>query len=365
MGRSELNGEPIRPRGNPAAPAPRRAGKAGGAWTKREARFALAGVIALVTLAAPSRARAQSAEDKAAAEAAFEDGKRLMTAHAFAEACPKFAESNRRDPGIGTMLGLADCYEKNGQTASAWASFREAAAAAARKSDRREALARDNAARLEPLLSKILVRVPREADVRGLVVKRDGVEIGRALWEDPVPVDPGVHAISATAPGSKEWQTTVDAASGPGVQTVTVPRLEPAPLEPVASTPAAGSAATSAIPLASGDPGRTQHIVGGVAAGAGVIGVAVGAVLGFVAKSKLDQSNADGHCDTTDFCDPIGSSLRKSAESAATGSTVAFIVGGVFVAAGAVVWFTAPRPDAAPRVGLAPGPQGMALVGSW
>jgi hypothetical protein len=332
-------------------------------------RFALAGLAAFAVLGAPARARAQSAEDKASAEAAFEDGKRLMNAHAYAEACPKFAESNRRDPGLGTMLGLADCYEKNGQTASAWAEFREAASTAARKSDKREALARDNAARLEPLLSKILIRVPHEADVRGLVVRRDGVEIGRALWEDPVPVDPGVHSISATAPASKEWQTTVDAAIGPGVQTVTVPRLEPAPVvEPVAG----GAATTLPREGDQGDPGRTQKIAGAVAGGAGVVAVVVGSVLGLAAKSKLDQSNADGHCDTTDACDPQGSSLRKSAEGLALGSTIGFIAGGVLVAGGAVLWFTAPRSETSPspaaqsaRVGLAPGLGGLSVVGRW
>jgi hypothetical protein len=330
--------------------------------------FALAGVLSAATLLAPARARAQSAEDKAAAEAAFEDGKRLMQAHAFAEACPKLAESLRRDPGLGTMLGLADCYEKNGQTASAWAEFREAASAAARKGDKREALARSNAARLEPLLSKILVRVPPGADVRGLVVKRDGVDLGRALWDEAVPVDPGVHAISATAPGSKDWETTVDAPRAPGVQSVTVPRLEAAPPPP---PPAPSSAASAPLPSSTpppdrGDAGRTRRIAGGVAAGAGVIGVAIGAVLGIVAKSKLDQSNADNHCDRTDACDAAGLSLRQSAGSAALGSTIAFVAGGVLVAGGAVLWFTAPHADGVgARVGLAPSPQGAALVGTW
>ena len=134
-----------------------------------------------------------------------------MVAHAYADACPKFAESLRRAAGIGTMLGLADCFEKNGQTASAWAEFREAASAASRKGDKREGLARENATRLEPLLTKILVRVPPDADVRGLAVKRDGVELARALWEEAVPVDPGVHAVLASAPGWKDWQTTVEA----------------------------------------------------------------------------------------------------------------------------------------------------------
>ena len=326
-------------------------------------RSKLAPLVALVALLTCPRAHAQSAEDKAAADAAFEEGKRLMVAHAFAEACPKFAESIRRDPGLGTMLGLADCYEKNGQSASAWAEFREAASAAARKGDKREALARQNAARLEPLLSRILVRVPHDADIRGLVVQRDGVEVGRAMWDEAVPVDPGVHAVSASAPGSKEWQTTVEAPATPGVQTVTVPHLEPAsPPEP---SPAAVASPPPPPPVRpSSDRGRTQRIAGGAAAGAGVIGVAIGAVLGVVAKSKLDQSNSGGHCDAADTCDGPGLGLRSSAESAALGSTVAFVVGGALVAGGAVLWFTAPRAEVA-HVGVAPGPRGLALVGTW
>jgi serine/threonine-protein kinase len=313
----------------------------------------------------PRVAGAQSAEDKAAAEAAFEEGKRLMTAHAFAEACPKFAESLRRGPGIGAMLGLADCYEQNGQTASAWAQFRDAAAVAARKGDKREALARDNAARLETRLSKILVRVPPEADAQGLVVKRDGVEIGRALWDEAVPVDPGVHAISASAPGLKEWQTTIEAPRTPGVQTVTVPRLEPAPAPEPPLAPQAAPAPGPPTPASPPpDPGRTQRIVAGAAAGVGVVGIAVGSVLGLVAKSKLDQSNSNGNCDPTDACNGTGLALRQNAESAALGSTVAFVIGGVAVAGGAVLWFTAPHAEST-RVGIAPGPRGLALVGRW
>jgi len=107
-----------------------------------------------------------------------------------------------------------------------------------------------------------------------------------------------------------------------------------------------------------------QRIGGGVAAGAGVISVAVGAVVGIVAKSKLDQSNADNHCDATDACDGTGLQLRSSAGSAALGSTVAFVAGGVLLAGGAVLWFTAPRGDT-PHIGLAPSPLGLGLVGTW
>ena len=70
------------------------------------------------------------------------------------------------------------------------------------------------------------------------------------------------------------------------------------------------------------------------------------------------------HCDTTDACDGAGLALRQNAEAAATGATVSLVAGGVLLAGGAVLWFTAPRAQTA-RVGLAPSPGGFAVVGGW
>jgi serine/threonine-protein kinase len=341
----------------------------------RAAKVCASATLAAVLAGAPGHARAQTAESKVAAESAFEEGKRLMMAHAYAEACPKFLESIRHEPGIGAMLGLADCYEKNGQTASAWAEFREAASTAGRKSDPRQALARSNTARLEPMLTKLVVHVPPETETSGLVVKRDGVEVGRATWEEAVPVDPGAHAISASAPGFKDWQTTIEAPASAGVQTITIPRLEHAPSPPPAPSPpqpAASAPSAMRTPPPRGDEGHTQRIAGVAVAGVGVVGLAVGAILGGVAKSKLDQSNSGGHCDVNDSCDGPGLSLRRDAESAATGATIAFVVGGIALAGGGVLWFTAPRATSGgsasgPRVrlGAAPSPGGLSLRGEW
>src|SRR5688572_25328859 len=66
---------------------------------------------------ADNRARAQQLFDAALAAAEAGD---------FAVACPKFLASQEADPKTSTLLNLANCYEKNGQTASAWGAFREA-----------------------------------------------------------------------------------------------------------------------------------------------------------------------------------------------------------------------------------------------
>jgi len=105
--------------------------------------------IALSSLAlsafASNEARADASPvDKAAAQTLFDEGRRLMAAGKLADACPKLAESQKLDPGVGTQFHLSDCYERFGQTASAWAGFLEVAAAAksAGQNDR-EKVARD------------------------------------------------------------------------------------------------------------------------------------------------------------------------------------------------------------------------------
>ncbi|MBK7777474.1 MAG: hypothetical protein IPI43_25675 [Sandaracinaceae bacterium] len=90
--------------------------------------FMLLGLLALT----PLRADAQSTGSQAAAEALFREGRRLMEEGNYDEACPKFEASNRLDVAVGTLLNLGVCWEQGGRLASAWATFLEAAALAAR-----------------------------------------------------------------------------------------------------------------------------------------------------------------------------------------------------------------------------------------
>jgi hypothetical protein len=286
-----------------------------------------------------------SPTDRGAAEVLFNDAKQLVAQGKFAEACPKFAESQRLDAGIGTMLYLADCYEKNGQTASAWIEFREAASAAkvAGQADR-EKKARERAAALEPKISRLAVGVTPGAEVAGLELRRDGEIIGKPLWGTAVPLDPGEHLIEARAPGKKSWQTRVQLppeASAPVV--VEAPALEAAPATPsppngtgVASAPAAPAAFVK---------GNTVRIAGYTAMGVGVASAAVGGALGLLAIRANQESNdivdssdvsANGKCRPNNACGAEGERLRHNALLAATGSTIGVVAGAVLFTGGLV-----------------------------
>src|SRR4051812_42610356 len=94
------------------------------------------------------------AGDAATAEALFRQGRTLMEAGNYVAACPKLEESYAQDPATGTLLALGICQERAGRTASAWATYSEAAGRAKRdgRADREQA-AREHMAALEPKLS--------------------------------------------------------------------------------------------------------------------------------------------------------------------------------------------------------------------
>ncbi|HMJ09959.1 MAG TPA: hypothetical protein VK524_01070, partial [Polyangiaceae bacterium] len=129
-------------------------------WLRRAATALTAlGVV----LAAEAPAAAQTASDSAAAQSLFDQGRALMAKGNNAEACPKLEESQRLDPGTGTLLNLARCYELTNRLASAWTKYLEAASSAqATGNVKREREARKRAEALVPKLAQLVISVTPE-----------------------------------------------------------------------------------------------------------------------------------------------------------------------------------------------------------
>jgi hypothetical protein len=303
-----------------------------------------AGAVALVAgLAAAAPAAAQTS-DPVAAEALFDQGRRLMDAGRYAEACPKLEASQKLDPGVGTLLNLGDCLERLGRTASAWERFREAAAAAvAAFEPEREGIARQRAAAIEPRLCRVEVLVAEDADIQGLALERDHAPFERALWNEPLPIDPGDHVVVATAPGKEPWSrmTHVESSTCAGqTDTITVPRLVPGGLGASPNVP-------GPLPVLRPPPIHRpmtrwglQQEVALVCAGVGVLLLGTGAALAI--DASISYSHAKDQC-LSGGCPGPAQQSALDAGRVADFATAALVAGGVTLLGSGILWFTAKK----------------------
>ena len=274
--------------------------------------------IAAITLIASA---AQGSEG-ALAEELFQQGRALYKAGKIDEACPKFEESQRLAPKLGTLLNLATCHEQQGKTASAWTEFTDAAALARkqRESDRQR-YAEEHAEALAKRLAKVVIE-PLETP-EGLRITLDGRPIARPAWATPLPVDPGAHRIAASAPGRHGWNTTITVEPGPSLLPVKAPRLQP--IKTTAPRPEPVEEEEGLDPLA---------IAGWTVLATGAVALGVGGYFGIRVFTLKDESEA--HCDMN-LCDQRGVDLIDEAHDAATASTALIAVGVAMAGTGIVL----------------------------
>lgn len=322
---------------------------------KKNQQRLLAGLFATSVIACAPSASA----DDSATQTPFEEAKALMKKERYGEAIPKLLSSIAQEKSVGALFNLGVCYESVHRPASAWVRFKAAEAVAHEKGDAREVAASARARLLEPQLSRIVVSVSAAADLPALEVKRDGAVLPRAEWGMPTPVDPGAHSIEATAPGKKPWSTQVSAReSGGDLSSVVVAPL--ADLESASSTSSPARSTSSARDQSHGLGAQKVGAIGAVSAGA--VGVGLGVVMALGAKSKNGDSKA--HCSNPsdpNACDAVGVGLRNDAKSSADIATIAFLAGGVALAAGATLWLTSKRS----RTTMGIGPSGLGVKAVW
>jgi hypothetical protein len=295
------------------------------------------------------------------AEALFRSGRQLMGRGDYAQACPKFAESNRIDPKLGTLLNLALCHERIGKTASAWAEYVQASQTANRLGQgEREQVAREKAAALEPGLPRVIVDGGAESRAE---VKLDDQAIGPAAFATAIPVDPGEHVVRATAPGKKPFAESFVMSPG-ATRTVRVLLAD----EDATGPAPAPTIAPEAPPRPESSSRRTWGLVVG---GTGVALVGVGAFFGVQAFSM--KHTAEGECSAAGVCTQTGLDAMSTMKTSETVSTITTLAGAAALAGGLyLVLSSTSHPDPASargtaRLKLSPDPlvRGLRMELAW
>ncbi len=299
--------------------------------------------LALV-LAWTSAALAQG-RDPAAAEALFTEGRKAFEAGDYAIACARFAESQRLDPAVGTLINLAACNEKLGKLAEAWETWQRALRALPQGDERRWGV-KQRADAIDKKLPRLTIRLSPNAPP-GTKVVRDGVTLGSASYGVELPVDPGDHDVTVVAPGRKDKSYKTTLAEGahesldvePGEET-----NEPAPVAPPPKPKPKPAPAPKPNPVVSSGSNRT---LGWVLVGVGGAGLALGSASGYLALTKKNAMDDD--CETLKgrrVCGPDGLDAADSGKTWATVSTIAFAAGAAAMGVGAYVLVTsAPEAD--------------------
>jgi hypothetical protein len=273
--------------------------------------------------------------ERTLARSLFDQARALSHEGNFAEACPKFEESARLAPGIGTSFNLGDCFEHVGRPASAWSAFTDAADQARRAGqDDREKAARARAAALEPKLPKIVLNTapPLPPD---FTVTLDGKVLSAAVLRSPLPIDPGEHVVRASAPGKAPVDLTLHIATVPRTEAIEIAPLTdlPPPAPTTVILPAGGSDAQPYFGWQ-----RTSAIAAG---GLALVGVGIASF--FAGRAHSEWSHAQPEC-PANVCTSVGYQDWQDARSSASASTALFITAGVVAVGGVVLWVTTPKP---------------------
>jgi hypothetical protein len=181
-------------------------------------------------------------------------------------------------------------------------------------------------------------------DLSDVRVTMDGTPLLQKLDGSAIPVDPGIHRFVFEASGFRVASTKVTAVIREGVKERPVQTVFDLPEPPKAAPPPAARRP----PEEPNQPsGNARRAIGLAIGGAGVAEFVVGMVFGAVALSTYNHALSE--CGNSDFntCNkalyPKANQDRQSAADQATVSTIASIAGGVCMAAGAVIYLTAPK----------------------
>jgi hypothetical protein len=311
----------------------------------------VASVFAFVS-AATGTAHADDAPD---ALDELKQGYALKQAGRCQEAIAHFARSFDRDPTAKALLNRADCEAKVGDLAAAQDHAAQGRQLAIERNDAELAgLAAEQLAAIEKKIPHLTITMAPNAPAN-CTVSRDGVPVDPATLGAAVGVNPGEHAVVANASGYPPRTFYVTLAEGETA------RIKVQPGAKLASPAEAATSGTSAPPESS--HGSTGRLLAFAAGGIGVAGLVVGIATGIAAATK--HGTLESHC-AGNNCPPSEQSELDSFHTLRTASTVAYAIGLVGIAGGAVLWLTVGRPRSnGAGVGAWLGPASAGVGGSF
>jgi hypothetical protein len=325
-------------------------------------RAKISALLALAIAAQPVAAFAQSDDERAGARVAATEGVRAFHEQRWADAVDLFTRAESLVHAPPHLLYMARSLAQLGQLVKARETFlkliKETIPENAPKAFHdAQATAKDEVGPLEGRIPQVTVKVDG-ANGKPISVTVDGTKIPPALVGLPKPTDPGEHKYQATAEGLASEVTTLVLKEG-------AREVVPLQLVAAAAVPAVGAtspgAAGAAAPTDAGASapdaaGKEQPGQGGgskglmyasfASFGVGAIGLGLGVFS--VLKSSSKRSDADALCPGTTHCPNANkeqiNALDAESESAKQTATIGFIVGGVGVAGGAMLYWLYSRP---------------------
>jgi len=313
--------------------------------------------VLLVALSWATPARAQTGDNQQA-ESLFREGREAVDRGDYTTGCAKFAESLRLTQRPGPLLNLANCEEHQGRFVSALAHWTDGIALLP-ANDERVVAARQRVEALSRRIPRITIVLASSAP-DGATVTLDGAPVSRAALGVPQPMDLGEHVVVAAAPGHTDARSTLILGEGERREITVTPGMPAVAPPPVLTPPPI----VAPPPPPSSDGARTAgFVIGGV----GLVGVVVGAITGGMTIGK--KSTVDKECDANRCTGLTARDAATAGKTLSTVSTVAFIAGGVGLAAGVVLVLTS-GPRRAPTTAVLgampmPGGGGFSLGGSF
>lgn len=316
-----------------------------------EVTLVTAGLLTIVAITTPAQAQQESV-----AESLFRQAREEMRQGNPRSACPKFEESYRLDPSIGTLLNLGLCEEARGRTATAWTKLRQFLDSAP-AGDSRLRLAQQKLNKLETQLPWLRLVVDDQGVEQVLLVQLDGVELRDASLTEAIPVNPGEHSVRISLPTGETNETRfhIDTAEKLQLGLSAPARLRSpaaalaAPARPAMIGPPRPLLAPPSATPTPPTSGRYRERAVAYAIGAlGIVGLATGSIFGLMAIR--DRRVVRDHCPNHECQDQTSLEAVESGSRNESKAELAFMAGALGLATGGVLLWHSGRANAAVSV---------------